>query len=46
MKIADKNDIGTARFALQELLHFFTTLRARAEATATDDWAIFQQLQH
>ena len=46
MKIADKNDIGTAKFALQELLHFFTTLRARAEEEAMDEWAVFCMLQH
>ena len=46
MKIADKNDIGTARFALEEMLHFFTTLRARAEAQKVEDWDVFCQLQH
>ena len=46
MKIADKNDIGTARFALAEMLHFFTTLRARAEAQNVEDWDVFCQLQH
>ena len=46
MKIADKNDIGTARFALVELRHFFKELSKRADAEGEDEWGVFTMLQH
>ena len=46
MKIADKNDIGTARGALTELQSFFTALTEHATSTGQADWDVFQQLLH
>ena len=46
MKIADKNDIGTARFALMELQHFFESLAKHAEKEGTDQFSVFLRLQH
>ena len=44
MKIADKNDIGTARCAIVELQMFFSDLKKRSVDMSSTEWAVFQRL--